>query len=826
MDPPHAMRVLFFDPLSNWEQREVVVYSPGYDVNTATRFEQLPLLGVTRADQAWRDGMYYLAQAELRRETVTLNVDVENLACQRGDLVLVAHDTLTVGGQPAYVAEVRSPTEVRVGGEFGTPAGGPFALRVRKAGSVSALIDIVSVVGDIITTAAPHGAEAGDLLVWGERQRVVGEYLVKEIAALDDLAATVTLIEYAPAVLTADSGVIPPYVPQVGGRPANQAFGPLQGLVATVAHWWDGNRPMGQATVTWAALPGVIRYEVWAAGAGGALEPVDSTQGTSYTLPPRQVTGAETQNIKIIAVNGVGARTDATTGAAFNPGSFARPGQPQNVVATPRHRDVLVSWDFVSSAADYLIRCATAPGLGDIIVRSNEWFLPPMPHGTHTVEVFARDVLGRFGTAGTASFTIERPKAPLIGGNAHSNIAYLRWGSLASTDSWSAETTHALDYFEISAEPQAAPPGPGPAPAPPLPPVAPDGWEAHPFAFDKSAKKVLGWHPHPEVALPSRLRRKLPPGPPPAPPPAPVLLSMPGELVGRYKGEFLRHEEARPGLWRFYVRAVDIAGNASDPINFVDLRLKASDSLVIVDKLDNVLGQPGMVSPLTNAVDMGAATGILAPVCVPGQTWEEHFRSRAWAAPQDQTDTGFPIYIQPGCDQTGVVAWEHDFGKALGAVQITVNTLTDALGTAGATEEIHILYRDAPGNPWTDPGAGKSVMLPDGTQFVRIEARFNSPPPHAALSLLQKMGFVLSVELSIDGGSVDVPAGGVAAVTFTEPFTDVRSVLLTVETGSAARYADYALNAQNTGMTVAVFDATGNPTAGRVSWIARGVRAV
>ena len=48
-------------------------------------------------------GRYYLAAARLRKEKMSLMTDVENLVCQRGDLVLVAHDQLL----KSVVARVR-----------------------------------------------------------------------------------------------------------------------------------------------------------------------------------------------------------------------------------------------------------------------------------------------------------------------------------------------------------------------------------------------------------------------------------------------------------------------------------------------------------------------------------------------------------------------------------------------------------------------------------------------------------------------------------------------------------------------------------------------
>ena len=51
----------------------------------------------TDRDQAWKEGRYHLAQQRLRREVHRINVDFEQLACERGDLVALQHDVIAVG---------------------------------------------------------------------------------------------------------------------------------------------------------------------------------------------------------------------------------------------------------------------------------------------------------------------------------------------------------------------------------------------------------------------------------------------------------------------------------------------------------------------------------------------------------------------------------------------------------------------------------------------------------------------------------------------------------------------------------------------------------
>jgi hypothetical protein len=93
VDQPHALKIRYLSE-NTWDRQEFYVYADGYDALTATKFENLELMGITRPTQAWRFGRYFQAAAKLRRERLSLQSDIENLVCQRGDLVRIAHDRL------------------------------------------------------------------------------------------------------------------------------------------------------------------------------------------------------------------------------------------------------------------------------------------------------------------------------------------------------------------------------------------------------------------------------------------------------------------------------------------------------------------------------------------------------------------------------------------------------------------------------------------------------------------------------------------------------------------------------------------------------------
>ena len=97
IDLPHALKVRFINPQKDWQEDERIVYSDGYDVQNAERFETVDMMACTRPEQAWREGRYHLAVGRLRPETHEVFQDVEALRATDGDLVMFAHDVIMVG---------------------------------------------------------------------------------------------------------------------------------------------------------------------------------------------------------------------------------------------------------------------------------------------------------------------------------------------------------------------------------------------------------------------------------------------------------------------------------------------------------------------------------------------------------------------------------------------------------------------------------------------------------------------------------------------------------------------------------------------------------
>jgi len=249
-DPPHALKGHYVEPAAEWGEREVIVYRDGYDETTATIFEELQLYGITRSDQAYRDTRYFMGQAMLRREEAELECSIDNLVCLRGDLVAVATDVLKVGGTGTLVQTVLSSTVFTVTDPFDA-TGGPYAVRCRDAdGILQAPVAAVPLDERTWDTSpTAHNVEAGNLIVWGEVGRVTGDYIVRAVRPGPDFTARLELVEDNPDVYALETEPIPPYTPLPGTPTAESLPQPAATTFVTVAY--NGRRPVGTVNINW-----------------------------------------------------------------------------------------------------------------------------------------------------------------------------------------------------------------------------------------------------------------------------------------------------------------------------------------------------------------------------------------------------------------------------------------------------------------------------------------------------------------------------------------------------------------------------------------------
>lgn len=218
---PDGIRIKFKDPDSNWEMREVVAYNDGKNETNSEILEEILSPMTTNSDEAWRNGRYWLKEAILRQEAISISTDIEWLECKRGDFVGVQMDIMKVGGTPARIKSVNGTelvldTDPAMNGNSVTY----FELRPQNGNIISGFIAFYNIGSLYTIDIGVTGASVGDLIVIGDIAKQTYDCLVKRIDVNSNLTANISLLEYAAPLLGLDSDPIPtynPYISNIGG---------------------------------------------------------------------------------------------------------------------------------------------------------------------------------------------------------------------------------------------------------------------------------------------------------------------------------------------------------------------------------------------------------------------------------------------------------------------------------------------------------------------------------------------------------------------------------------------------------------------------------
>jgi hypothetical protein len=221
IEVPHALKVRFISEDADYQEDEIIVYDDGYSVANASRFEVLEFKGITDPDIAWKFGRYHLAALRLRPEVYTFSADVEQIVCQRGDHIRIAHDVPMWGTGQARIKSVTSNTIVL--DEKIACSTTIYRMRIRKSDGTGVLINVSTTIAeeqDTFTRTSTvegtyTGVAAGDLVMLGAVGAESVSLLVLGVQPNADLGAEIIAVDSAPAILTADTGTIPTYDPGI-----------------------------------------------------------------------------------------------------------------------------------------------------------------------------------------------------------------------------------------------------------------------------------------------------------------------------------------------------------------------------------------------------------------------------------------------------------------------------------------------------------------------------------------------------------------------------------------------------------------------------------
>ena len=393
---PHGLKMTFTDPDSDWQVMDVIVYADGYDITNADYFENMSLPLCTRSDQAWRDGRYFLAQGILRPEEFIINVDVENLLCERGDLVSVQYDVAKAGGLPVRASAING-TEVTFTDEVFWDATEEYYIRFRYQDGVQEEIKIISQpdTQTVELENAPVDANVGDLCIFGKKNFIIDEFLVKTVIPSSNLGATLTMVPIAREIADADKGVIPPYIPPIADNSATPTCVPVS---ITSAMFYKDRQPYVDVFITWEETTAGLFYEIWKARDGN-YQLMGTVTGQSFhlwnaqsTLDPEYPSG-ETIDVVVMPINSLGYKPafgECPVNSFTAIHDVTPPGKPLFLSGNINKQIMYLSWlpPLDEDIGGYILKFSSDLSSPDWHRSTIETHL--LPHDSSSVEINAR----------------------------------------------------------------------------------------------------------------------------------------------------------------------------------------------------------------------------------------------------------------------------------------------------------------------------------------------------------------------------------------------------------------------------------------------------
>lgn len=849
---PHALRVKYLDPVT-WEQSEVVVYRQGFnDLGTggnemATEFEIFDIsYGCANLQQAIRAGHEAIREAILRPETFRLTTDIEHMRVKRGDRVQHAHDAILVGLGSARIAAIDG-SDVTFDEAFPMEAGKAYAFMARDKTATLHTVPIITTPGEWSTVTLADGLpseiEVGDLITFGEADRITQDLIVKSIEPGEERDAVLELIPYAPEIYAIDQPMpdydatitapvdiqkLPPPKPVIEYVRSDESAmvrgndGSLIAQIVSVLGFPSGNN------VPVARLEGQWRKqgtETW--------ESDIFDRGERLAFP--RVEQGETYEIRWRSISPWGATSDWATATETVIGNTTPPPDVTGLEAVLENFAGKLRWDAVEVIDIEAYHVEQKVG-GEwqrlATVDATEYKTDVLPTGGTASQLYefrvrAVDIGGLVSEAWAyASITINVPKQPSVAHRFDGPNFVLTWDEPAAQfpishyivrrdglpvdapktnlftikADWGGQETWSIAAVDVAGNESAE---------------ASITVEITPPSVEQRPSRVIGnnvllYWDGARASLPIDHYR-ISVGP----------FAESAIVRGTVSTTFFALFESQGGTYRYWVTAVDTAGNESaassrentltDPGGY---RLFSSFRTPFEVDWTTTETPDGIVQAVvTHENAMLEAGGVVLPVDT-SEEYGEHFASRGWASEQDQIDAGYPIYAQPGTG-AGHVSLEYDCGVVVPGSKITAEALYSVIA-GSPTVSTNIEVRESSSDPWEDLQSDNAYT----TSFRFIRVTVNVTGDDKALVKIDEIGAVVAVEVITESGAAQVTANP-TAVTPDEPFIDISSIVVSIADGQRG-YAGVDWDDEPDSFNLYAWDLDGNPINALVSYTITG----
>jgi predicted phage tail protein len=209
-DRANAIEITFVNKDKDYLTDVVTAYADDYDGVTEPNITQITLDGATTVEQAYREGKYRLRLNQYLQRTVEHSADIDAIACQINDVVLLAHD-VPQWGFSGRLLDAPDTQTLQLDREVTLKPDKSYAVAVQvtnpAATTAQAVQSIVTVgVKGVVEETSTDTVELTseltsipqkwDLYSFGETNKVVKPFRVINITRDQDMKRKITCLEY------------------------------------------------------------------------------------------------------------------------------------------------------------------------------------------------------------------------------------------------------------------------------------------------------------------------------------------------------------------------------------------------------------------------------------------------------------------------------------------------------------------------------------------------------------------------------------------------------------------------------------------------------
>jgi predicted phage tail protein len=218
-DRANAVEVTYTDKDKAWERTTLPVYATDWDdAGINQNPTQIKMDAIIKQEQAYQQAKYYLRRNALIKRNVEFEADIDAIACETGDAIMIQHD-LPQWGYGGRILEVIEADTLRLDRAVTFTPGKTYQILIRHSETdvvTTYVVDHVedddgpATTGDIIvlsTSPYPTPIPYNDVYAYGETGIETKPFVVTAITKTKDMRCQITAEEYNAAIYTdADPG--------------------------------------------------------------------------------------------------------------------------------------------------------------------------------------------------------------------------------------------------------------------------------------------------------------------------------------------------------------------------------------------------------------------------------------------------------------------------------------------------------------------------------------------------------------------------------------------------------------------------------------------